>query len=63
MFIVECDGKTILHTGDFRDHGYLGHFLAGTLKKFVTGRDIDVLITEGTTLSRADERMMPENDA
>ena len=62
MFIVECDGKTILHTGDFRDHGYLGHFLAGTLKKFVTGRDIDVLITEGTTLSRADERMMPEQE-
>ena len=62
MFIVECDGKTILHTGDFRDHGYLGHFLAGTLKKFVTGRDIDVLITEGTTLSRADERMMPEEE-
>ena len=62
MFVVECDGKTILHTGDFRDHGYLGHFLVGTLKKFVAGRDIDVLITEGTTLSRADERMMPEEE-
>ena len=34
MFIVECDGKTILHTGDFRDHGYLGHFLAGTDDNF-----------------------------
>ena len=21
MFLIECDGKKILHTGDFRDHG------------------------------------------
>lgn len=24
MFFIECDGKTVLHTGDFRDHGYNG---------------------------------------
>ena len=24
MFLVQCDGHTVLHTGDFRDHGYRG---------------------------------------
>ena len=24
MFLIECDGITVLHTGDFRDHGYMG---------------------------------------
>lgn len=24
MFLIECEGKKILHTGDFRRHGYIG---------------------------------------
>ena len=62
MFVIECDGKKVLHTGDFRDHGYLGKYLYGTLGRFVVKRKIDVLITEGTMLSRNDERMMSEKE-
>lgn len=62
MFVIECDGKSVLHTGDFREHGYLGHCIWGTLEKYVVKRNIDILITEGTMLSRDDERMMSERD-
>lgn len=62
MFVIECDGKSVLHTGDFREHGYLGHCIWGTLEKYVVKRNIDILITEGTMLSRDDERMMSEKD-
>lgn len=53
MFLIEADGKRIWHTGDYRDHGYLGKGLIPTLKRYAT--DIDVLITEGTMLKREDE--------
>ena len=49
MLLIEAEGKRILHTGDFRNHGYKGVLLESTLKKI--GK-IDLLITEGTTLSR-----------
>jgi len=53
MFLIEADGKRILHTGDYREHGYMGKGLVPTLRKYAT--DIDVLITEGTMLNREDE--------
>lgn len=62
MFVIECDGKKVLHTGDFRDHGYIGGCLYGTLRKFVVKPKTDVLITEGTMISRGDERVMPEKE-
>ena len=62
MFVIECDCKNVLHTGDFRDHGYIGKYLEGTLNRFIIKRKIDVLITEGTTISRVDERMMSEKE-
>ena len=52
MFLIEADGKRIWHTGDYREHGYLGKGLFPTLRKYAT--DIDVLITEGTMLKRED---------
>ena len=52
MFLIEADGKRIWHTGDYRDHGYMGKGLYPTLRRYAT--DIDVLITEGTTLKRED---------
>lgn len=52
MFLIEADGKRIWHTGDYRDHGYMGKGLYPTLRRYAT--DIDVLITEGTTLKRDD---------
>ena len=50
MFLIEADGKRIWHTGDYREHGYMGKGLFPTLKKYAT--DIDVLITEGTMLNQ-----------
>lgn len=62
MFLIECDGRKILHTGDFRDHGYRGKGLMPTINTFIARRKIDVLITEGTMLSRGDSRLMLENE-
>lgn len=53
MLLIEADGKRVWHTGDFREHGYLGKGLMPTIKYYAT--DIDVLITEGTMLDRHDE--------
>ena len=46
MFLVECEGKKILYTGDFRSNGR--KFFEALLKKLPK---IDILITEGTNLS------------
>lgn len=53
MLLIEAGGKRIWHTGDYREHGYMGKGLVPTLKRYAT--DIDVLITEGTMLNREDE--------
>ena len=53
MFLIEAGGKRIWHTGDYREHGYMGKGLFPTLKKYATG--IDVLITEGTMLKREEK--------
>ena len=58
MFLVECDGKRLLHTGDFRTHGQRGKAVIPTLEKYV--KNIDCLICEGTTLSRKREVPMTE---
>ncbi len=47
MFHIACDGKSLLYTGDFRSHGRKSFH--GLLKRLPS---VDVLITEGTTLSR-----------
>lgn len=58
MFKIECEGKVILHTGDFRKHGYLGKGLFPTLEKLV-GK-VDILIIEGTMLDRGQEQVLDE---
>lgn len=60
MFLIECDGHHVLHTGDFRDHGYRGKCLEPTIRKYIAPRNIDVLVTEGTMLGRDDGRMISE---
>ncbi|NLB80528.1 MAG: MBL fold metallo-hydrolase [Clostridiaceae bacterium] len=50
MFLIKAEGKTLLHTGDFRGHGFRGKGLMPTLQKYV-GK-VDALIIEGTTLYR-----------
>ena len=60
MFLIECDGKKVLHTGDFRDHGYLGKGLYSILEKYIIPADIDVLITEGTNVGQASKSVISE---
>lgn len=59
MLLIEAEGKRILHTGDFRNHGYKGVLLEKTLKEI--GK-IDLLITEGTTFSREQIKSKTENE-
>ena len=59
MILIEAEGKRILHTGDFRNHGYKGVLLESTLKKI--GK-IDLLLTEGTTLSREQVKSKTETE-
>lgn len=53
MFLIEAQKQRIWHTGDYREHGYMGKGLFPTLKCYA--RNIDVLITEGTMLTRYDK--------
>lgn len=60
MFLIECEGKKILHTGDFRKHGFLGKGLLPTLKKRIG--NVDILIIEGTMLGRKQEPVLTESE-
>ncbi len=60
MLLIEAEGKKILHTGDFRGHGLLSKGLEPTLNKYI--KNIDVLIIEGTMLSRLNEPVRSEHD-
>lgn len=60
MFKIEAEGKTILHTGDFRRHGYLGKELFNVLHIYI--KNVDFLIIEGTLLGRKEEKVVREND-
>lgn len=63
MFLIETPDKTILHTGDYRNHGYRGKALFGVIEKYIVRhgkRPVDILITEGTMMSRAGEKAYSE---
>lgn len=60
MFLIEGEGKKILHTGDFRTHGFRGKGVKKVLERYVG--QVDLLITEGTALSRKDETVVTERD-
>ncbi|MDR2924257.1 MAG: MBL fold metallo-hydrolase [Treponema sp.] len=58
MFIVEADGKRVLHTGDFRGHGFKSKALVPMLQKYCT--DIDYIISEGSNILRPDAAFQTE---
>lgn len=58
MFIIEADGKRILHTGDFRLHGYIGSKTLEVLRKYAM--DIDYMICENTNLDRDEKHINSE---
>ena len=60
MFIIESEGKVIVHTGDFRIHGRLGKGLFDRIEKALIDKKVDVLITEGTMMSRLKETVLTE---
>lgn len=60
MLLIEAEGKRILHTGDFRMHGARGGKMPAVFEKYC--KNIDVLITEGTMLSRTDEKVFTEHE-
>lgn len=60
MFKIEADGKSVLHTGDFRTHGFRGKGVKPTLEKYV--KKADALVCEGTTLNRTETKCETENE-
>ncbi len=50
MFLLEGEGRRILHTGDFRTHGFRGKAVLPTLARYAKG--VDALLLEGTALDR-----------
>ena len=60
MLLIECDGKRVLHTGDFREHGFLGKGLDNIITDYIS--KVDVLITEGTMISRDDGQVKTEGE-
>lgn len=48
-FIIECDGKKVIYTGDFRRHGTKGN-LTDQFSKYSLARNPDILLIEGTNL-------------
>ena len=60
MFLIKVDDKKILHTGDFRTHGWTGFRVPKMLEAYV-GK-IDVLICEGTMLSRQSDKRQTEEE-
>ena len=60
MLKIQCDGKTILHTGDFRGHGYMGEGIYKVIDKFHIAGHVDILITEGTNVDNHGKSMRSE---
>lgn len=61
MLKIKCDGNTILHTGDFRGHGYMGKGIYKVIDKFHIAGNVDVLITEGTNVDSKGKSMRRES--
>lgn len=58
MFVLEAEGKHVLYTGDFRMHGLRHHILDQLVNTYIG--EVDVLITEGTSLSRDADKYISE---
>ena len=59
FFLIESGGVRVLHTGDFRDHGFSGDELPHVLEQI---GQVDCLICEGTMLSRGKEEVLTEKE-
>ena len=63
MYLIEAEGKQVMHTGDFRLHGFRGKATPKLIRWYA--KDVDVLIIEGTQLSKLiiqdSVRPLPQN--
>lgn len=67
MFLIETPDKRILHMGDFRTHGFMGEKLKKLLLHYVLGlglrsKPVDILINEGTNMTREEQGMLTEDE-
>ena len=60
LFLIEADGKRLLYTGDFRLHGVRGNVMDKILDRRI--ETVDVVVTEGTTVSRSEHEVVTEWD-
>lgn len=60
MFLIEAEGKRVLHTGDFRLHGFRGSKTVEMLRAYA--QSVDCMICETTNLSRTEEPPMTERE-
>jgi ribonuclease J len=60
MFIIETEEKRILHSGDFRGHGFRRKGLIPSLKKYAKG--IDYIISEGSNVLRPNASIQTEQE-
>ena len=60
MFIIEADNRRILHTGDFRGHGFRSKGLIPTLKSYA--KNIDYIISEGSNILRPNATIQTEQE-
>ena len=65
MFLIKTSDESILHTGDFREHGYRGSKMITLIESLVlpkAGGYIDTLIIEGTMMERTKEHVRKERE-
>ena len=60
MFIIEAAGIRLLHTGDFRGHGFRSKGLISMLQKYAP--HINYVISEGTNIRRPDVATQSEQE-
>ena len=59
-FVIEADGVKVLHTGDFRIHGFRSKKIKEMVEKYV-GK-VDYVVCEGTNVSRPDSSSLTEKE-
>jgi ribonuclease J len=59
-FVIQANGKSVVYTGDIREHGKKGKLTSLFMNSLPKGTD--VLLTEGTMLGRMDEKLITEDE-
>lgn len=60
-FVIEVGGKTLIYSGDLREHGRHGEKIVNYLIDHAP-KNADALLLEGTMLSRDDEEVLSEEE-